>query len=1102
MKTKPAETLNAVKLRAQAEKKLSARKKKSEPQAYTKADTLRLVHELEVHQVELEMQNEELTRARAELEKALVQYTDLYDFAPVGYILLGGDGRIRQINLGGASLLGMDRSNLIGKRLGGFVSDESHSVFNGFIENQASDGDTKYCELLLENKERGPVWVNLKATGGISRITIADITARKLAENKAVEIERKLREVNNDLSLAQSLALIGSWKWDLRTSTIEWSDGMYRIFGIDKNSYTGRLGDVIAKVIYPDDLHIVLPSNAEEFARKKPQEYRIIRPNDGDLRHIWALAGETILDEKGSPIYLTGIAQDITERKQAEETLRASTRRFNAIFYNAPLQGIVYRFIRNLQGEIVDWEVSEVNLLGAASVGYEAGQLIGKRATELFGPKVMAPYIETSRQVAASGQSQQFETRFEENGKSYLSSVFLLGDDYYANVSVDISERRQAEDALRLFKTVFDRSSEACAISDSAGRLIYINDAHVKLFGRTLEEAQNVNYREYYPPESIEILDQQVAPALARGESWEGEIEVVGAGGRRFPLWERADSILDSKNTMLYGFGFMHDITERRQVEETLRKDEANLSALLSNTTDRVWAVDTAYRLIVSNPVFRSGIEDWIKSPIRVGESVLQKSLPPEAQDEWRGYYDRALKGEIFNVELPNRLLEQPRTVDYSFHPITQADGTISGVVVSGRDITVRKQAEETIRNYADELEQRVVERTLELLHANRAKDEFLASMSHELRTPLSGILGFCELIGDGLYGPINEKQSHGIDVIRANGEHLLGLINDILDVSKIEAGKFELQSEVLVVNDICRSSLNFIMQQAAQKSIRVEYPVMSGTLSIAADPRRLKQILVNLLNNAVKFTPEKGSVKLEVKADARAGQMRFLVMDTGIGITPEDLQKLFHPFVQVDSRLSRLYEGTGLGLTLVKKLVEMHGGTIEVQSEPGKGSCFSFLLPWEQVIQDHVSQDLPNSETGEHDKKPDVRALAHGRILLAEDHESNLMTIEDFLKSRGYEVFSVHDGREVLSKIEEAAPDLILMDIQMPNMDGIEAASRLRADPRYAAIPIIALTALAMTGDRERCLAAGMNEYLSKPFRMNDLIQIIEKFLKPDAAL
>jgi signal transduction histidine kinase/ActR/RegA family two-component response regulator len=393
-----------------------------------------------------------------------------------------------------------------------------------------------------------------------------------------------------------------------------------------------------------------------------------------------------------------------------------------------------------------------------------------------------------------------------------------------------------------------------------------------------------------------------------------------------------------------------------------------------------------------------------------------------------------------------------------------------------------------------EELEQRVTERTQQLTHANHAKDEFLSSMSHELRTPLNSILGLSESLLEQKRGPLNAKQEQYIKIMESNGRHLLEVINDILEVSKVEAGKLELHPDIVSVKDLCESSLNFIRELAVKKSISVEFKNEELISTLRADPLRLKQILVNLLSNAVKFTPVNGAISLDVHLNPEKDQISFSVKDSGIGITPENLPKLFTPFTQIDSSLSRQYEGSGLGLVLVLKLTELHGGSVKVESDLNVGSCFTIIIPWSKhiskvrkdpskptssvkAIQEHVGSSLPR-----------------GKILLAEDTESNVLTISDYLMGRGYEVVVAHDGVEAIAMTEALSPEIILMDIQMPKMDGLEAIRRLRADSRFGPTPIIALTALAMPGDRERCIEAGANEYLSKPVSLKGLLKTIEK--------
>ena len=384
-----------------------------------------------------------------------------------------------------------------------------------------------------------------------------------------------------------------------------------------------------------------------------------------------------------------------------------------------------------------------------------------------------------------------------------------------------------------------------------------------------------------------------------------------------------------------------------------------------------------------------------------------------------------------------------------------------------------------------------------ELARATRLKDEFLANMSHELRTPLNAILGMAEGLQEAVFGAISDRQRRALQTIEHSGSHLLELINDILDVAKIEAGQIELECSSVSVAHLCQSSLAFVKQQMFQKRIRLEAKLPAHLPNLLVDERRIRQVLINLLNNAVKFTPEEGQISLEVSQLA-PDCLQIAVRDTGIGIAPENAKKLFQPFIQIDSALNRQYEGTGLGLALVKRLVELHGGRVTLDSELGVGSCFAIDLPCDSNSILFTTRN-PALATAELDSGASAEPTARSPlILLAEDNEANINTVSSYLRAKGYQILIAKTGQEAIELAQLHRPDLILMDIQMPGMDGLEAIRQIKANSELNSILIIALTALAMPDDRQRCLDAGAKEYLAKPVRLKELSQLIQALLAP----
>ncbi len=397
--------------------------------------------------------------------------------------------------------------------------------------------------------------------------------------------------------------------------------------------------------------------------------------------------------------------------------------------------------------------------------------------------------------------------------------------------------------------------------------------------------------------------------------------------------------------------------------------------------------------------------------------------------------------------------------------------------VLAVRDITQRQQVEIELRHSKEAAEA-----------GSRAKSEFLAMMSHELRTPLNAILGLSQLLGQELFGSLNTKQKEYITCIHTSGEHLLALIKDILDLSKVEAGKEELTLVPLKVEVLCDYVVKIMSDRALAKGLQLTSQIDPQADVCIADERRVKQMLLNLLSNAIKFT-QVGSVLLRIKKVPDG--IAFTVADTGIGIAPEQFKLLFQPFKQLDSRLNRQYEGSGLGLALTRQLARLHGGDVIVQSTLGKGSEFTLFLP------ERPQEPLPSENDSFWGCQQSPKLEANKRILIMEDDDRSALVLQNYLTAIGYNVKYLAEAKSCLELVRSFKPNLIWLDVQL--LDGVTALDllkKLRQEPDLQDLPVVMVTAMAIAGEREQCLEAGANEYLTKPIGIAQIESVLMRYL------
>lgn len=553
-----------------------------------------------------------------------------------------------------------------------------------------------------------------------------------------------------------------------------------------------------------------------------------------------------------------------------------------------------------------------------------------------------------------------------------------------------------------------------------------------------------------------------------------------------------------------------------RRLSQDLESSEGRLRKTIDTALDAVVTIDAGGTIVAWN-IQAETIFGWSEEEV-VGESLESIIIPVRYRDRHR--QELARFRESRETSLLNRLVElTAMRKDGAEFPVEWSMTAISvdgGYVLSSfiRDITERKQAEEAQGKYRAQLELEAVMRTetLKALEeaknyaesASRAKSEFLAHISHEIRTPMNGILGMTELLRQT---SLSTKQGHFVDTVYRSGAALLKLLNDVLDLSKVEAGKIELERIRLDLDKTVKEVLDLFVDQAEGKGVALTCVLDESIPSVLqGDPVRLQQVLMNLVSNALKFT-ERGSVTLTVTVEEESALhtiVRFEVQDTGIGVPPAAHAKIFDPFSQADGSTARKFGGTGLGLSIVKQLILLMEGTVGVKSEAGQGATFWCTARFAKVSGStrEVGKRFPAWRGGILPRiptqLPDPRVIG-ARVLLAEDNPVNREVALCMLEQLGCQVVAVEHGRDAVMQAESSRFDLVLMDCQMPEMDGFAATKAIREGELrtgwYA--PIVALTAHAIDNHRERCLAAGMDDYMSKPFTQVDLGEMIQRWIK-----
>jgi PAS domain S-box-containing protein len=647
-----------------------------------------------------------------------------------------------------------------------------------------------------------------------------------------------------------------------------------------------------------------------------------------------------------------------------------------------------------------------------------------------------------------------------------------------------------------MLPAIVEQSPAAIHVKDLSGRYLLVN--------RRFEELHQLSAADVVGRTDAELVPGDVA---ARRRAFDREVLSAGAALEEEeslpPDEDLCAVVITTKFPLLddggqpWGVcGISTDITERKRAEDAVRRSEEEYRNTVEDAVEGIFRVSLQGQMLTANPAFArmlgyEWVDDLLDSMTDVRRLLYVR---PERRDEIM--VSLLQQGAVEGQELELRRKDGDTLwVSISTRLVRDAAGRAQFVETFASDISERKRVEAELRLYQDHLEELVAERTAELTHAkeqaevaNRAKSTFLASMSHELRTPLNAVLGFAQILQ--LDGALTPRQRLGLETIQHGGEQLLALINDILDLAKVEAGRMDLVPAPVMLREFVRVVADIIRVKAEQKGVHFRCDMAADLPDgVLADERRLRQVLLNLLSNAVKFT-DAGEVRLQLgRTDGSGGEavLRFEVVDSGVGIEPQHLDKIFLPFEQVGDVLRRA-GGTGLGLAISRQLVRAMGGEIRVDSEVGRGSRFWFELKL-PVVQASLASSAARLEIVGYEG-------ARRRVLVVDDVPANRAVLVDLLGSLGFEVDEAADGEELLERARALRPDLIIADIVMPRLDGVEATQRLRQSAELKATPVLLVSASVTAADTGSYLSTGANAFLPKPIDVRQLLQRIGELL------